>query len=98
MLSGGEGESAIEFWEQEAFKDFDAWGEEGYWSVSRSLVGRFTGFWDRDNGGALPDGGNVCIVVGEVVEVGEEGESEGAEVLKVVDGEAIRTSCARATT
>ena len=98
MLSGGEGESAIEFWEQEAFKDFDAWGEEGYGSVSRSHVGRFAGFWDRDNGGAFPYCGNVSVVEGEVVKVGEVGESEGAEVFQVKDGEAIRTGSTGAAT
>ena len=38
------------------------------------------------------------MVVGEVVEVGEVGKSEGAEVFKVMDGEAIRTSRTGAAT
>ena len=38
------------------------------------------------------------MVVGEVIEVGEVGESDGAEVFQVVDGEAIRTSSTGAAT
>ena len=38
------------------------------------------------------------MVVGEVVEVGEVGKSEGAEVFQVVDCETIRTSGTGAAT
>ena len=98
MLCGGEGEGTIEFWEQEAFQNLNGGGEEGYGSVSRPQIGRLSRLWDRDNGGAFPYCGDIGVVVGEVVEVGEVGESEGAEVLQVVDGEAIRPSGTRAAT
>ena len=59
MLGWGEREG-VKFRKEEAFKDLSSRTEDRDWAVAGSLVG---GFEERDDGGGLPDGGDVCSIV-----------------------------------
>ena len=48
----------------------------------RVLVGRFE---EGDDGGGLPDGGDVSFIVGVVEQIGEEGETGGTQMLELMD-------------
>ena len=50
----------------------------------------FVGFWDGDDVGVLPDGGDAGAIEGMVDEVGEEVEAPWAQMLEVPDCQAIR--------
>ena len=86
---------AIEFWKQEPFQNFDSGTEKGNGAIVGTKPSRFAGLWDGDNYCGFPDGRDVGVVVGEVVEVGKVVGGKGAYVFQVYDCETIRTSDTR---
>ena len=73
----------VEFGEKEALEDLGCRTKDRDWAVAGALVG---GFEEGDDGGGLPDGGDVCSIVRLVEEGGEEVDAVGTKVSELMNG------------